>query len=74
MLSRNYNNENDWLRGAQDHLQQITDDPEAYVDYWNLEEEERFSAVCIQNIAMELNDQLKNILTTPLKDRGKQKW
>ncbi len=44
------------------------------MDYWNLEEEERFSAVCIQNIAMELNDQLQSILTTPLNDRGKREW
>ncbi|MDX8406900.1 MAG: hypothetical protein R8L58_00785 [Mariprofundaceae bacterium] len=73
-LSRNYKNEDDWLRGALDHLQEIAEDPGAYVDYWNLEEEEGLSATSIQKIAMELNDQLQSILATPLNDRGKREW
>lgn len=49
-LSRNYKNEDDWLRGAQNHLQEIVDDPGAYVDYWNLEEEEGLSSNSLQMI------------------------
>ncbi len=73
-LSRNYKNEDDWVRAAQNHLQQIANDPEAYVDYWNLEEAEGLSATCIQKIAVELKDQCKSILATPLSDRGKREW
>ena len=34
----NVNKEDDWLQGVLDHLRKISADPEAYVDYWDLEE------------------------------------
>ena len=49
-LSGRYKSENEWLRGAQGHLQAIIDDPESYVHYWNLQEEEGITADEIKNL------------------------
>lgn len=38
------------------------------------EEGEGLSATCIQEIAMELNEQLKTIPVAPSIDRGKRVW
>ena len=53
-LSGNYSNEDDWLREVRKHLQEIIEDPGGYVDYWNLEEDERITATMMKNFAMEL--------------------
>jgi len=52
--SRNYKNEDAWLRGIGKFLQKIVEEPEEYVDYWDLEEEEGVTATMICKIATEL--------------------
>jgi hypothetical protein len=71
-LSRNYKNEDDWLHGVQKHFQAILSDPNAYVDFWNLEEEEGVTATRIMDLASQLNDQVDIVLGTSLKNRGKR--
>ncbi len=69
-LNRNYNNENDWLRAVQEHCREIIADPDAYVDFWNLEEEERVTAPRISEIAGLLSAQVDIVLAVSLTDRG----
>ena len=69
-LSRNYNNENDWLRAVQAHCREIIADPDAYVDFWNLEEEEKITAPRISEIAGLLSAQVDIVLAVPLIKRG----
>ena len=73
-LSSDYKNENGWLRGVQEHLKEILEDPEDYVDSWNLEEEEGVTAARIRELADQLYQQAGVVLSTPLKDRGVPDW
>lgn len=38
MMSNKYNSEYEWLQGVRNHLKEIINAPEEYVDYWNLQE------------------------------------
>ena len=69
-LSRNHNNENDWLRAVQEHCREIITDPDAYVDFWNLVEEEGITAPRISEIAGLLSAQVDIVLAVPLINRG----
>ena len=73
-LSLNYKNEDDWLRSAQQHLQGILADPDAYVELWNLEEFEGVTVNKINQLATNLNRQAKEVLDTPLNQRGVRGW
>ncbi len=73
-LSLNYKNEDDWLRSARQHLQGILADPDAYVDLWNLEEVEGVTVNKINQLATNLNRQAKEVLGTPLNQRGVRGW
>ncbi len=69
-MSRNYNNENDWLAGVQKHCREILADPEAYVDFWDLEEVEELTAVKLSEFVDKLLQQLDRVRSTPLMERG----
>jgi len=69
-LSRNHKNENDWLRAVQELCREIIADPDAYVDFWNLVEEERITAQRISEIAGLLSAQVDIVLAVPLINRG----
>jgi len=73
-LSLNYKNEDDWLCGAQQHLQGILADPDAYVKLWNLEEFEGVTVNKINQLATNLNRQVNEVLGTPLNQRGVRGW
>ncbi len=45
VLSSDCENEDVWLEKVQAHLNEIAKDPEAYVEYWNLEEEGGVDAI-----------------------------
>lgn len=69
-LSRNYKNENDWLRGVQEHCREILTNPDEYVDFWSLEEEEGLTTARISELADALCTQADVVLSTPLMNRG----
>ena len=69
-LSLNHNNENDWLVGVQEHCREIIADPDGYVDFWNLVEEERITARRISKIAGLLSAKVDIVLAVPLINRG----
>ena len=71
-LSKQYINEDDWLRGVQDHLEEIIAFPEEYVEFWGLEECERVTAAMLCELAEELNRQVEKVQATPMDERGKQ--
>lgn len=73
-MSRHFHNEDDWLRGVRDHLVEIVEDSDEYVDYWNLEEEEDVSATMIKECAVALCYRVNEILATPLSKRGRREW
>ena len=60
-----YGDEDDWLQGVLKFLQRIIEDPEGYVDYWNLEEEEGVNAVMIRETALDLSRRTKEMLDMP---------
>lgn len=69
-MSRNYKNETDWLRGIQEYCREILADPDAYVAFWNLEEEEALTAARIGELADALCCQVDIVLSTPQVNRG----
>lgn len=69
-MCQNYKNENDWLRGVQEHCREILADPAEYVDFWNLEEEEKLTTIRISELADVLYDQMDVVLSTPLMNRS----
>ena len=71
-MSRNYNNENDWLAGVQELCREILADPEGYVDFWNLAEEEGVTAKMISELAEYLREKVDDILSAPVIKRGKE--
>jgi RNA processing factor Prp31 len=70
MMSNKYNSEDEWLRGVSNHLKEIINKPEEYVDYWNLQEEEGITPEEIKKLAENLLCQSEMLLVTPLKGRG----
>ena len=60
-LSSNCENEGKWLESVQNHLMTIVDDPDEYVEYWNLEEEEGIDASQIKKLALDLSRQVDEI-------------
>ncbi len=73
-MSGRYQNEDDWLNGVRKHLQIIIKDPEEYVDYWNLEEEEGVTPARLKKGAEALCRRVDTVQAAPLKKRGKSKW
>jgi len=73
-LSSRYKIENEWLWGVKEHLQDIMDDPEGYVDYWNLEEEEGIESNKIKRASEDLLQRIDHVLMTPLSERGPSRW
>ena len=73
-MSSRYNNEDDWLRGAEKHLRGIQAHPQDYVDLWSLDEFEGVTPTKIRELASHLLNQIAEILTTPLGLRGQREW
>jgi hypothetical protein len=73
MASR-FKSENEWLKGVRAHLEEITEDPSEYVDYWNLENEEGVTAIMIRRCAEDLCSRVDKILARPINKRGTKAW
>jgi hypothetical protein len=54
-LSYDCDNEGAWLEKVQTHLEKIGKDPQEYVEYWNLEEEEGIDASQMKMIVQNLS-------------------
>ncbi|WP_372681786.1 hypothetical protein [Desulfosarcina sp.] len=57
-LSLECENEDMWLRRVQSHLRKIVEDPDEYVEYWNLEEEDGINVSQIKKLALDLSRQV----------------
>jgi hypothetical protein len=73
-LSGRYKSEDEWLRGVQGHLQEIMDDPQSYVDYWNLQEHEGITPDEIKKLTEDLRQKIDKLLLKPLGERGLRDW
>lgn len=73
-LSRDYSNEEEWLRGVQEYCREILDSPDEFVDFWNLEEEEGVTAAKISELALELCEKADDVLSVPFNKRGGIEW
>jgi hypothetical protein len=73
-LSGRYKSENEWLRGVSRHLKKIINDPQEYVDYWNLQEKEGITPEEIKKLADNLFRVSEIVLVTPIKERGTRDW
>ena len=60
-LSLECENEDMWLRRGQSHRRKIVEDPDEYVEYWNLEEEEGINVSQIIKFALDLSRQVDEI-------------
>ena len=62
-LSMACEDEGAWLEGVLNRLLKIAEDPDEYVEYWNLEEEEGIDAPQMKKIALSLSryvDEIKS--------------
>lgn len=73
-LSGRYKSENEWLRGVSKYLKKIINDPQEYVDYWNLDEEEGIISDKIKKASEDLLQRIYKVLMTPLAERGPGRW
>ena len=73
-LSGRYKSENEWLRGVSRRLKKIINDPQEYVDYWNLEEEEGIMSDNIKKASEGLLHRIDKVLMTHLTERGPSRW
>lgn len=60
-LSYECENEDAWLRSVQNLLTAVVEDPDEYVEYWNLEEVEGTDAFQIKKLALDLSRQVDEI-------------
>ena len=60
-ISLECENEDMWLCRVQSHLRKIVEDPDEYVEYWNLEEEEGINVSQIKKLALDLSRQVDEI-------------
>lgn len=71
-LCQRFSNEDDWLRGVLEFLQEIAEEPDDYLEYWNLEEEEGITARKLRKIVAELSSQSRETLAKSVSCRNKQ--
>ena len=69
--SQRYAIEDDWLRGVQELLQKIIREPDEYMDYWNLEEEEGVTASKLRELAVYLYRRADETLGRPFLKRNR---
>ena len=73
-LANDFKCEDEWLRGALAHLEEIIEDPRGYAEFWDLETEEHLTEPMIKDFAGELRNRIIKILTIPIGDRGEIAW
>jgi hypothetical protein len=62
-ISTKCGTEDEWLQGVFFFLQEILTDPQAYVDFWDLEDAEGLTAKNIGELADILSGQVETMLT-----------
>jgi hypothetical protein len=73
-IARQFQSEDEWLRGVRACMEEITEDPAGYVDSWDLENKEGVTAAMIGSCAAELCLRVNEILAMPLSKRGARAW
>ena len=73
-MSRQFQNENEWLLGVREHLGKFTEAPDEYVDFLSLEEEENISQNMLQEFVVVLSSRVGEVLAVPLDKRGRIEW
>jgi len=73
-MARHFDSEDEWLRGVQAHLEEICEDPDEYVEMWDLEDAEAVTAAMIGRFAAELRERVDVILAMPMNRRGPSPW
>jgi hypothetical protein len=73
-MASQFKTEDEWLQGVRAQLMEIFEDPDEYVDSWDLENEEAVTATMIGGIAAELRDRVDSVLSTPMNKRGSRAW
>lgn len=63
-----------WLRAAREHLREIMEFPEEYVEFWDLEEQVGVTTTMISALDAERNRPIEQALITPWDERGKVEW
>jgi len=71
-MARHFQSEDEWLRGVHAHLEEIADEPDEYVDDWDLENEEGVTATMIKDCATRICLRANEILAIPLSRRGEK--
>jgi len=66
--SNDYKDEDAYLNGILKFIQKIKNDPEGYLDYWNLWEELDLG-VFVKEVA-KLEEHIKKTIETPIEQRG----
>jgi len=61
-MARHFDSEDEWLRGVLVHLEEIGEDPDEYVEMWDLEDAEAVSAAMIGDLAVELRERVDAVL------------
>ena len=56
--------------GVRAHLEKIAEDPAAYMDYWDLENEESVTAAMMRNCATYLCSRVDKIMAMPMNKRS----
>jgi hypothetical protein len=64
-----YQNEEDFLNGAKDYIKEISENPENYLDSWDIIDQVENDS--FRKGLRELIDHLEQTLQTPLEERGK---
>ena len=67
-----FKTENEYLTGMLEYVTEIEQDPESYLDYWNLSDHTDMQAFK-QKIVV-LREYIQKTIATPIKKRGKTAW
>jgi uncharacterized coiled-coil DUF342 family protein len=69
---KEFKTEDEYLAAILDHVTEIEEDPEDYLDWWNLLDQTDIKA--FKKKIQRLKKHIQETMQTPLKDRGKPRW
>ena len=68
VMSKDYDNENDYLNGVLVFVRDIKNNPEDYLDYWNIHDE--IDIISFIRSLEKLEKHIEMVLGTPIEKRG----
>ncbi|MBW1787983.1 MAG: hypothetical protein JRK53_15380 [Deltaproteobacteria bacterium] len=68
VMSKDYDNENDYLNGVLVFVRDIKNNPEDYLDYWNIHDE--IDIISFIRSLEKLEEHIEMVLGTPIEKRG----